>query len=114
MRDSIEPMGRDPALEPAAMGPMEPMGPMGGGGEHAVPLEALSMPDETEQMTAPEVGDRVSYTVEGVVSRIEGGQAMVAPEAVNGVAVGGAAETPAPALDEFAGLEEEAMGRGML
>ncbi len=52
--------------------------------EQCVPLEALQMPDETEQMTAPEVGDVVDYQVQGKVTRVEGGMAYVQPMSING------------------------------
>lgn len=42
------------------------------------------MPDETEQMQSPEVGDKVQYTVEGTVSRIDGDEAYVKRDTVNG------------------------------
>jgi len=54
------------------------------GNEDCVPLSALNMPDESEQMTSPEVGDQVQYTVEGKVSRIEGDQAYVSRTSING------------------------------
>lgn len=52
--------------------------------EDCVPVEALAMPDEGEQMETPDVGDLVNYQVTGKVTRIEGGQAYVKRETVNG------------------------------
>lgn len=52
--------------------------------EDCVPLEALEMPGEDEQMNQPAVGDPVSYHVEGKVTRIEGQNAYVKRETVNG------------------------------
>ncbi len=54
------------------------------GNEDCVPLSALGMPDETEQMQSPEEGDPVQYTVEGTISRIEGDNAYVTRTAING------------------------------
>jgi hypothetical protein len=70
-----------------AMGADAPDGmpePDGDDKEQCVPLEALQMPDETEQMTAPEVGDVVDYQVQGKVTRVEGGMAYVQPTSING------------------------------
>ncbi|MDE2099806.1 MAG: hypothetical protein KGL39_21315 [Patescibacteria group bacterium] len=52
--------------------------------ENCVPLEALAMPGQDEKLNTPDVGDPVSYQVEGKVTRIEGDMAYVAPETVNG------------------------------
>lgn len=96
-----------------AMGPG--MGKKGGmGREQCVPVEALAMPDEAEKMTPPEVGDRVSYTVEGKVSRIEGPNAYVTVETVNGEPLGEEKpEAPDEAADDqaaYADLENQAKG----
>jgi hypothetical protein len=80
-----------PADEPEM--PAEAEIPATGGNEQCVPIESLAMPDEGEQMTNPEVGDPVSYTVEGKVTRVEGGKAYVAPESINGKPI--EAEKPA-------------------
>lgn len=60
-----------PAMPPAKM-------------EDCVSLQALAMPDEGERLETPAVGDRVSYQVEGTITRIEGDKAYIAKEAVNG------------------------------
>lgn len=52
--------------------------------QDCVPLSALQMPDESEQMQAPEVGDKVQYTVEGTVARIDGDEAYVDRDTING------------------------------
>lgn len=66
--------------------------------EQCVPLDALSRPDDQEQMQTPEVGDAVSYTVDGKITRVEGGNAYVQPSAVNGNDVSaGDSEQPADA-----------------
>lgn len=46
---------------------------------HCLPVAALAVDG-----TTPEVGDSVEYTVKGRVSRIEGAEAYVMPETVNG------------------------------
>lgn len=98
-----EPEIQDTAAE--EMGEAKPMASM----EDCVPLDALAMPDEAEQMENPAVGDKVQYTVEGTVSRIEGGDAYVTKTAVNGKKVEGKAAEPEPP-DEMAALESEARG----
>jgi hypothetical protein len=55
--------------------------------EHCIPVAALAMPDESEQLVNPERGDRVTYTVEGTLDRIEGDKAIVKVDAVNGSSV---------------------------
>ncbi len=82
-------------------------------GEQCVPIGALATLDEGEQMTPPEVGDKVSYTVEGKVTRIVGDQAYVQPESVNGEPVDQAQDKPEASPEEqesqdFAKLQEEA------
>ena len=52
--------------------------------EQCIPLDALAMPDESEQMASPEAGDTVRYHVEGKVVRLAGGMAYVMPESING------------------------------
>ncbi len=73
--------------------------------EDVVSLEALSQPDEQEAMTPPAVGDKVSYSKEGTVSRIEGGKAFVAVTHVNGQEV--KPDAPEAMPDAMAGLEAE-------
>jgi hypothetical protein len=92
-----------------AVGDDAPEKSMGANGEQCVPLETLAMPGDGEQMTNPEVGDPVSYTIEGKVTRIEGGNAYVKPETINGKPF--AAKTPenpeaAAADQDEAGLNE--------
>lgn len=52
--------------------------------EQCVPLSALAMPDEGEQMANPAPGDTVNYEVEGKVTRVDGKMAYVQPVKVNG------------------------------
>jgi hypothetical protein len=85
---------------------------MRGNSEQCVPLESLGVPGEGEAMENPEVGDRVDYTVEGKVTRIEGGKAYVLPEAVNGKPVESAPDEPP--LDEMPALEQAADQVGFL
>jgi hypothetical protein len=49
-----------------------------------VPLDLLSMPDDQEQMQPPEVGDVVNYQVTGKVVAIEGDDAKVQRQSING------------------------------
>lgn len=77
------------------------------GDEICVPVKSLAMPDESEQMQAPEVGDAVSFTVDGKVTRIEGDQAYVKPESVNGEALPPPQAEPTMA-DDRAALDAQA------
>lgn len=79
----------------APAGPMEP-----DGDEFCVPVDALAMPDEQEQMTPPEVGDPVTFQVDGKVTRIEGGKAYIDPTAINGKDVSEPTEEAEPTLDD--------------
>jgi hypothetical protein len=60
----------------------EPMG----SGEDCISLSSLAMPDAEngDQMANPTVGDKVNYQVEGTVTRIEGDNAYVKRETING------------------------------
>lgn len=75
--------------------------PPGEAGEHAgccmtVPVSALTVPDEQDQPSAPAVGDRVSYQVDGVVESVNGEQAEVRATAINGTPLAAAgSEKPA-------------------
>jgi hypothetical protein len=63
--------------------------------EFTVPLAALALPGETEgQSTPPAEGDVVDFSGTAKVLRIDGEQAVLAPETINGepVASAGAPE----------------------
>jgi hypothetical protein len=83
----------DPATETPAMESAE--------NDHCVPLTALSL-----EGTPPEVGDKVTYTVRGTVTRVEGGEAYVTPSTVNDEPAKLAKE---PAMDEDAEMMAMAM-----
>jgi hypothetical protein len=53
-----------------------------------IPLNALAMPDDQEQMQAPQVGDEVNYQVTGKVVSIDGNTATVQKTSINGEPVG--------------------------
>lgn len=76
--------------------------------EDCVSLASLAMPDEEQgdQMANPEVGDKVNYMVDGTVTRIEGDNAYVKREAVNGKPV----EEESAAEDQTPGEEPDAEG----
>lgn len=81
--------------------------------EQRVPLAALQQPDDTEQMITPEVGDMVTYTVEGRVARVEGETASVTVESVNGKPIhseGEALPQQRPTEGGLQALEQEAKG----
>lgn len=82
-------------------------------GEDCVPLAALNLPDNTEQMQSPEQGDKVQYTVEGTVTRIEGDNAYIKRDTINGQPVNDAeAEPENPAEDKGPGEEPDASSGG--
>lgn len=97
--DGMNDMVGEPTTGPLTTGPQT--------NEQCVPLDALGMPDDTDQMAAPEVGDVVSYTVEGKVTRVQGGQAYVMPESVNGKPIG---QPDDGGLKPAVGPEEELQG----
>jgi hypothetical protein len=87
--------------------------------EQCVPVDALAIPGEGEALEAPEIGDQVSYTVEGKVTRIEGKKAYVEPETVNGqpAKISPESEVQSPESGEagaYAALEEEAGTMGAM
>jgi hypothetical protein len=85
-----------------------------------VPLDALQMPDDQDQMQAPEVGDQVDYQVTGKVVAVEGGFARVQRTAINGQDVQGTNDddegrSPQNADSaEAQGLRDQAGGMGMM
>jgi len=86
--------------------------------EDCVPVTALASPGEDDQMANPSVGDLVQYQKEGTVTRIEGDQAYVKVNSVNGkpLTAEDAKTKDTPEMQsnqEFAQLQEEAAGRQM-
>lgn len=75
-----QPPDAEDQAEPAEANENESMAP----GEVCVPVSALAMPDEQDQMATPEAGDIVQLQVEAKVTRIEGENAYVQPMSVNG------------------------------
>lgn len=79
------------------MAGVPPKGGPGPGCERdTVPLGMLAMPDEGEQMTPPEVGDEVSYSVTGKVVSVAGDNAVIERKTINGKDVGGGHEGQEP------------------
>lgn len=91
-------MMNEPALE------MPEEAPSAMGNEICVSLAALSQPDEQDQMEPPAVGDKVQANIEGTVSRVEGDNAYITLEAVNGQEVKGGEAAP----DELGELQSMA------
>ena len=86
--------------------------------EDCVPVSALSQPGEDEQMNPPSVGDLVQFQKEGTVTRIEGDNAYVKVNSVNGkpLTMEDAKTKDTPEMNsnrEFSQLQEEAAGRQM-
>jgi hypothetical protein len=80
-----------------------------GASEDCISLDSLAMPDAEngDQMANPEVGDRVQYQVEGTVTRIEGKNAYVKRESVNGEPVDEDDDDAEPAIED---QEREQLG----
>jgi hypothetical protein len=70
---------------------------------HCVPAAALAIDG-----AAPEVGDEVEYTVKGRVARIEGGEAYITPEMVNGQPAALAEEPAAENPDDMMAMAAQA------
>jgi len=109
----MPPTDGDFAVNSGAEMPPELMA-MPAANEQRVPLAALQQPDDQEALVTPEVGDMVSYTVEGRVSRIEGDVAIVTVESANGKPLQEeGAESPAQEMgetDSYESLENQAKG----
>ena len=77
--------------------------------EQCLPADVLKQPDDQEALQTPEVGDEVSYSVTGKVSRIEGDMVYVTPSQVNGQEIKLPAAPEAPeGAGEMESLETEA------
>jgi hypothetical protein len=70
-----------------------------------LPVSALAMPDEAEQMEPPKVGDVVNFQVEGKVTAVDGNNATVTLASVNGQAIGEAEDDKAESGNEAESLE---------
>jgi len=93
--------------------------------EVCVPVSSLASPAEDDQMASPESGDMVQFQIEGKVSKIEGDNAYIFVESVNGKPVTKEKESTADTgeyntetpeggeMDEFAQLKSEAANRMM-
>lgn len=75
--------------------------------EVCVPASALAVADEKDQPQAPVVGDKGTAQVDFTVNRVEGDQAYIRVDAVNGQAVAGAGSMEQGA-DPMAALEDQA------
>ncbi len=82
-----------------------------------IPLKALAQPDDTDAMHTPEMGDNVTFTVDGTVSRIDGEMAWIKPVSVNQTPIGEAADdgklTPEEAEAGSGDTEEDQMRNAM-
>lgn len=87
--------------------PETPVAPEQGGGmkEVCVPISSLAQSGEGDTMETPQEGDRVSFSVEGNVSRVDAQNAYVTMDTVNGEKLPeGEAEPP----DEESALRDSA------
>jgi hypothetical protein len=86
-----------PAGEPDADESPEMEGSPSGANDITVSLDALSQPNEGDQLETPAVGDKIQASIEGTVKAIEGGNAVVTLTAVNGQPVAPEAAEPTDA-----------------
>lgn len=104
----------DPTAAAPPMAPPTDMGmdPMLGGmssSEVCIPLAILSMEGEDAKTVAPAVGDPVDFTATGTVSRVEGPNAYLTLETVNGEPVGTPDAAPAElGADDLRGMAAQA------
>jgi hypothetical protein len=92
------------------MGPEPPEAetePDGDENELCVPLEALAMAGEDDTMEKPEVGDKGQANIEYTVKKIEGDQAYLTLDALNGTKIAPPKGGPSDA-DKFAELQQMA------
>ena len=87
-------------------------------GEVCVPISSLASPGEDDQLQNPAIGDLVQFQTEGKVTRIDGENAYVKPDSINGkpVTAADAATTNPPEQNndaEFAQLQQGA-GKEMM
>ena len=112
--DANKPTG-ETMSEGSDIPPNPPMQKSSAMAEVCVPLKSLAMPGQDDQMNNPEMGDTVEFHAQGKVARIEGDNAYVSLETVNGEPVTAEAskvnDTAAP--DEYADLQQQAAGRMM-
>lgn len=77
--------------------------------EVPVPVEVVQLTEETGATIAPSIGDVLTLTVEGEVTRVDAGQVWVKPKTINGQEIPEATMPPtAEAMDsEMAAMMEE-------
>lgn len=75
-----------------------------------VPLSALAIPGEDEKLVNPEQGNKVNYTVDGIIESIQGEMAVVKILAINGDEV----EQPKSTFDELDSLRGDAEQIGVM
>jgi hypothetical protein len=110
--DNDNPELDGPAPTPSEMAatakPKTPTGP-----QLRVPLKSLAMPGDDDKLNNPEMGDTVEFHAQGKVATIDGDNAVVSIDTINGapVTVEAAKTNDTAAPDEFAELRQQAAGR---
>lgn len=84
--------------------------PASAGLTSTVPLSALAVPGEDEMLVNPEQGNKVNYTVDGIIESIQGEMAVVKILAINGDEV----EQPKATFDELDSLRGDAEQIGVM
>ena len=97
-----------PGPGPDGAGPDDAGAPSGVPTTDTVPLDALAMPDaeDGDQMANPQVGDPVTYTVEGHVASIDGDNATVTRDSINGKSLEGPGDSE-PSEDPSQGNQDD-------
>lgn len=80
--------------------PVEPDEPAGAAEEVCVPLSAVAVNEDENASTPPDVGDDITVTLGGKVTRVEGDKIYFNPATANG--------EPIPANDENSGDDQPA------
>lgn len=90
--------------------PLPPMPAEAAPGELSIPVGAVAVPDEGEQMVNPEPGDKVTLQVEAEVVSVDGERAIIRPTSVNGQPL----DEAQPEGDKLEDLQESAESLGAL
>ena len=94
--------------QPMAMSEMP--APASAGLTSTVPLSALAVPGEDELLVNPEQGNKVNYTVDGIIESIQGEMAVVKILAINGDEIA----QPEATFDELDSLRGDAEQIGVM
>lgn len=87
--------------------PVEPDEPAGAAeGEVCVPLSAVAVNEDENASTPPDVGDEITVTLGGKVTRVEGDMVYFSPATANGEPIPADEQQDEPADDPMASEED--------